>query len=109
MQQKFDALQRQSTWTLVSPPPDKPVLGCKWAYKIKLLPSGQVERYKARLVALGYNQQFGINYTETFSLVAKMPTIRLLLTLSLNQQWLMYQLDIFNAFLHGDLPDDIYM
>ncbi|PKU65364.1 Retrovirus-related Pol polyprotein from transposon TNT 1-94 [Dendrobium catenatum] len=106
---EFNALQQQATWTLVQPPLNKPVLGCKWIYKTKMLPNGQVDRYKARLVALGYNQKFGINYTETFSPVAKMPTIRLLLTLALNRKWPMHQLDIFNAFLHGDLPDDIYM
>ncbi|PKU59636.1 Retrovirus-related Pol polyprotein from transposon TNT 1-94 [Dendrobium catenatum] len=106
---EFNALRQQATWTLVEPPANKSVLGCKWTYKTKFLPNGQIDRYKARLVALGYDQKFGINYTETFSPVAKMPTIRLLLTLALHRQWPMYQLDISNAFLHGDLPDDIYM
>ncbi|KAI0515888.1 hypothetical protein KFK09_008556 [Dendrobium nobile] len=109
MKAKYDALQQQSTWTLVPPPSDKPILGCKWTYKIKSLPNGQVECYKARLVALGYEQKFGINYNETFSPVAKMPTIRLLLKLFLHRQWPIYQLNISNAFLQGDLPDDIYM
>ncbi|PKU79458.1 Retrovirus-related Pol polyprotein from transposon TNT 1-94 [Dendrobium catenatum] len=106
---EFNALLQQNTWTLVQPPADKPVLGCKWTYKIKTLPNGDIDRYKARLVALGYNQQLGVNYNETFSPVAKMPTIRLLLTLALHRHWPMHQLDISNAFLHGDLPDDIYM
>ncbi|KAI0507377.1 hypothetical protein KFK09_013500 [Dendrobium nobile] len=109
MNEEFTALQNQATWTLVPAPLNKPVLGCKWTYKTKLLPSGKVDRYKARLVALGYNQKFGINYTETFSPVAKMPTIRLLLTLALNRRCQILQLDVSNAFLHGDLPDDIYM
>ncbi|PKU66131.1 Retrovirus-related Pol polyprotein from transposon TNT 1-94 [Dendrobium catenatum] len=106
---EIEALRHQATWSLVPPPSNKPVLGCKWTFKTKLLPTGQVDRHKARLVALGYNQQFGINYTETFSPVAKMPTIRLLLTLALHHQWPLHQLDVSNAFLHGDLPDDIYM
>ncbi|PKU76638.1 Retrovirus-related Pol polyprotein from transposon TNT 1-94 [Dendrobium catenatum] len=109
MHAEFEALTNQATWSLVPAPPNKPVLGCKWTFKTKLLPNGQVDRYKARLVALGYDQKFGINYTETFSPVAKMPTIRLLLTLALQQKWPMYQLDVANAFLHGDLPEDIYM
>ncbi|PKU72621.1 Retrovirus-related Pol polyprotein from transposon TNT 1-94 [Dendrobium catenatum] len=109
MKAEFDALQQQSTWTLVPPPSGKPVLGCKWTYKINLLPNGQLDRYKAQLVSLGYDQKFCKNYNEIFSLVAKMPTIRLLLTLSLNRDWPVYQLDIANAFLDGDLPDDIYM
>ncbi|KAI0523201.1 hypothetical protein KFK09_005595 [Dendrobium nobile] len=109
MAAEIEALRHQATWSLVQPPPNKPVLGCKWTFKTKLLPTGQVDRYKARLVELGNHQQFGINYTETFSPVAKMPTIRLLLTLALHRQWPMHQLDVSNAFLHGDLPDDIYM
>ncbi|PKU69703.1 Retrovirus-related Pol polyprotein from transposon TNT 1-94 [Dendrobium catenatum] len=109
MAEELQALQNQHTWSLVSPPPNKPVLGCKWTFKTKLLPSGKVDRYKARLVALGNHQQFGENYTETFSPVAKMPTIRLLLTLALNRQWEILQLDVSNAFLHGDLLEDIYM
>ncbi|PKU70985.1 Retrovirus-related Pol polyprotein from transposon TNT 1-94 [Dendrobium catenatum] len=109
MSEEYQALQRQHTWTLVSPPTDKPILSSKWTYKIKTLPSGQIDRYKARLVALGYDQEFGINFTETFSPVAKMTTIRVLLTLALHRQWPIFQLDVSNAFLHGDLHDDIYM
>ncbi|PKU62268.1 Retrovirus-related Pol polyprotein from transposon TNT 1-94 [Dendrobium catenatum] len=109
MAEELQALQHQHSWSLVPPPPNKPVLGCKWTFKTKFLPSGKVDRYKARLVALGNGQQFGENYTETFSPVAKMPTIRLLLTLALNRQWDILQLDVSNAFLHGDLTEDIYM
>ncbi|XP_028548752.1 uncharacterized protein LOC114579151 [Dendrobium catenatum] len=109
MTEEITALTNQHNWSLVPQPPNKPLLGCKWTFKTKLLPNGQVDRYKARLVALGYNQQFDINYTEIFSPVAKMPTIRLLLTIALNRKWSIHQLDVSNAFLHGDLQDDIYM
>ncbi|PKU82870.1 Retrovirus-related Pol polyprotein from transposon TNT 1-94 [Dendrobium catenatum] len=109
MLEEFQALQKQQTWTLVPPPNDKPILGCKWTYKTKILPDGNLDRYKARLVALGYDQQLGINYTETFSPVAKMTTIRVLLTLAVHRKWKILQLDISNAFLHGDLHEDVYM
>ncbi|PKU68977.1 Retrovirus-related Pol polyprotein from transposon TNT 1-94 [Dendrobium catenatum] len=109
MQTEIDALKQQSTWILVPPPINKPILGCKWTFKTKTLPNGQVDRYKTRLVALVYNQQFGVNYNEAFSPVAKMTTIRLLLTLSLHRNWPVYQLDIANTFLHGDLLEDIFM
>ncbi|PKU78410.1 Retrovirus-related Pol polyprotein from transposon TNT 1-94 [Dendrobium catenatum] len=109
MKAEFDALQKQHTWTLVPPPPNKPILGCKWTFKTKVLPSGKIERHKARLVALGYNQKYGENYTETFSPVAKMTTIRVLLTVALNRNWPILQLDVSNAFLHGDLPDEVFM
>ncbi|PKU76544.1 Retrovirus-related Pol polyprotein from transposon TNT 1-94 [Dendrobium catenatum] len=109
MRTEFNALINQNTWTLVPLPPNKRTLGCRWTYKIKLLPSGQIDRYKPRLVALGYDQQFGETYTETFSPVAKMTTFRMLLKLAVNRQWNILQLDVTNVFLHGDLPDDIYM
>ncbi|PKU72953.1 Retrovirus-related Pol polyprotein from transposon TNT 1-94 [Dendrobium catenatum] len=109
MKTEFQALQQQKTWSLVPAPPGKHILGCKWTFKTKILPSGQVDRYKARLVALGYNQKQGENYNETFSPVAKMTTIRVLLTVALNQNWKILQLDVSNAFLHGDLPEDIFM
>ncbi|PKU62451.1 Retrovirus-related Pol polyprotein from transposon TNT 1-94 [Dendrobium catenatum] len=109
MLDEFQALTKQGTWILVPHPPNKPILGCKWTYKKKVLPNGKLDRYKARLVALGYNQQLGINYTETFSPVAKMTTIRILLTLAVHRKWKILQLDVSNAFLHGDLPDDVYM
>ncbi|PKU76837.1 Retrovirus-related Pol polyprotein from transposon TNT 1-94 [Dendrobium catenatum] len=87
MNNEYQALLKQQTWTLVQKPANKPVIGCKWTYKIKQLPNGQIDRYKARLVALGYAQIFGQNYNETFSPVAKMVTIRLLLNLAINHNW----------------------
>ncbi|PKU62800.1 Retrovirus-related Pol polyprotein from transposon TNT 1-94 [Dendrobium catenatum] len=109
MEAEFNALQHQQTWVLVPAPANKHILGCKWTFKTKTLPNGQIERYKARLVALGYEQRYGEIYKETFSPVAKMPTIRILLALAITRKWPLLQLDVSNAFLHGDLPDDIYM
>ncbi|KAI0523283.1 hypothetical protein KFK09_005678 [Dendrobium nobile] len=94
MSEEFHALQKQATWTLVPAPAQTPILGCKWTFKTKFLPNGQVDRYKARLVAQGYDQQYGVNYTETFSPVSKMTTIRILLTLALNRNWQIRQLDV---------------
>ncbi|BBH05152.1 transposable element gene [Prunus dulcis] len=109
MQNEFNALLSTGTWTLVSPSPSHNVVGCKWVFRIKRNPDGSVERYKARLVAKGFHQKEGLDYTETFSPVAKPVTIRLLLSFAVQFNWFLHQLDISNAFLHGDLNEDVFM
>ena len=90
-------------------PPNRLVIGCKWVYKTKLSPDRIVDHFKARLVAKGFHQEGGINYHETFSPVIKVMTIRLLLSLAISKDWQICQLDISNAFLHGDLTELTYM
>ncbi|KAI0513422.1 hypothetical protein KFK09_009443 [Dendrobium nobile] len=109
MSEEFQALQSQATWELVPPSTNQNTLGCKWTFKTKRNSDGTVARYKARLVALGCNQEFGIDYQDTFSPVAKMPTVRILLVLALHHNWPLHQLDVSNAFLHGSLTDSVHM
>ena len=109
MQTEIKALQANHTWSLVPKPAHKRPIGCKWVYKIKYNPDGSVERYKARLVAKGYSQVEGIDYRETFAPVAKLTTVRVLLSLASIRGWHLHQLDVNNAFLNGDLYEDVYM
>nr|CAN74921.1 hypothetical protein VITISV_022027 [Vitis vinifera] len=101
------ALLRNHTWSLVPPPPSTHIVGCRWIYKLKYLPNGSVERYKARLVAQGFTQTPGVDYFDTFSPVVKPCTIRLILALGVSFQWPIRQLDVENAFLNGDLQDEM--
>uniref|UniRef100_A0A2N9HHW9 Integrase catalytic domain-containing protein n=1 Tax=Fagus sylvatica TaxID=28930 RepID=A0A2N9HHW9_FAGSY len=94
MQEEFDALKKQGTWSLVLPPPHKNIVGCKWVYKLKHHSDGTIARYKARLVAKGFHQQHGVDYEETFSPVIKPPTVRLILSLAVAQNWPLRQLDV---------------
>ena len=109
MQSEMDALEKNGTWTLVDLPDGKKPVGCKWVYTLKYNAEGKIERYKARLVAKGYTQTYGIDFQETFSPVAKLNSVRVLLSLAANLDWPLHQFDVKNAFLHGTLKEEIYM
>ncbi|GJY97595.1 retrovirus-related pol polyprotein from transposon TNT 1-94 [Tanacetum coccineum] len=103
MTKEIQALEPNNTWELTILPPHKLPIGCKWVFKIKYHVDGSLERFEARLVAKGCTQKEGIDYKETFALVAKMVTVRALLATPVQHNWYIEQLDINNAFLHGDL------
>ena len=90
-------------WTLVPRPADGSVVDCRWVYSIKYKSNGSVDRYKARLVARGFTQTFGVDYAETFLPVTILSSICVLVSVVINKSWDFYQLDVRNAFLYGDL------
>ena len=109
MNEKLDALHKNNTWDMVDLPPGQSVVGCRWVYKIKTKADGSVERYKARLVAKGFTQEYGIDYEETFAPVARLTSIRYLIAVAVVCRWPLYQMDVKNVFLNGDLHEEVYM
>ncbi|KAK1644529.1 hypothetical protein QYE76_062334 [Lolium multiflorum] len=109
MAEEIAALERTGTWDVVTPPSSVRPITCKWVYKIKTRSDGSLERYKARLVARGFQQEHGRDYDETFAPVAHMTTVRTLLAVASVRHWSVSQLDVQNAFLNGELREEVYM
>ncbi|GJW59684.1 ribonuclease H-like domain-containing protein [Tanacetum coccineum] len=101
MNNEMQALNRNGTWVITDLPKGRRVVSCKWIYKIKYKSNGEVERYKARLVARGFSQKEGLDYEETFLPVVKMVIVRCVLSLVVQSSWSVFQLDVNNAFLYG--------
>lgn len=109
MKTKLLALDQNQTWSLVDIQLGKSIVGCMWVYKIKNKADDNIERHKTRLVANGYTYMEGVDYLNTFSLVAKLTTITVLLALVASNHWKIEQLNVNNAFLHNELNEEVYM
>lgn len=105
----MNALKKNGSSEQIELPRGKTMVGCKWVFTVKLKPDGIIDKYKARLVAKGYTQTYGIDYQETFTPVAKMNSVRVLISVAVNKRWPLLQLDVKNALLHDDLHEKLYM
>lgn len=109
IREEMDSLIKNDTWTLVKLPEGRKPISCKWVFKIKKSDNGQDDRYKARLVARGFSQRYGFDYSETYSPVAKLDTIRAVLAIANQDRWHVHQMDVRTAFLNGKITEEIYM
>ena len=109
MDSEIQSIHQNQVWYLVDPPEGIVPIGCKWIFKKKIGADGQIDTFKARLVAKGYRQRQGIDYDETFSPVAMIKSIRILLAIAAHYDYEVWQMDVKTAFLNGNLEEEVYM
>ena len=105
----MDHIEKNETWELVPRIADKNVIGTKWVFRNKMNEKGDVVRNKARLVCKGYSQQEGIDYEETYALVARIEAVRLSLAYATHKKFKVYQMDVKSTFLNGELEEEVYI
>eukprot|EP00253_Pinus_taeda_P028449 PITA_28449 len=108
MNEEIGAIKRSKTWELVDLSEGKYAIGVKWVYKTKNNAEGKIDRHKARLVVKGYKQQQGKDYDETFAPVARMETVRTVLSIATQHKWKICQMDVKSSFLNGVLKEEVY-
>jgi hypothetical protein len=106
---EVNSILEKNVWELVDRPYHRKPIRGKWKFKVKYNPDGTVDKYKARLVAQGFNQEFGIDYEDTYSPVASLSTFRLLYSIAVKKGWHVEHMDVKTAYLNGHLEEDIYM
>ena len=109
MKEETKSIQENDVWDLVELPKDRKAVGSKWVFKVKTAADGSIERYKARLVAQGFSQKYGLDYDETFCPVVRPESIRTVIALAVKKGLKLHQMDVTTAFLNGELEEEVYM
>ncbi|KAH9671981.1 hypothetical protein KPL70_017541 [Citrus sinensis] len=109
MDEEIKAIVKNDTWELTTLPKGHKAIDVKWVYKTKRNAKGEIERHKARLVAKGYSQKAGIDYDEVFAPVARLETIRFIISLAAQNKWKIFQMNVKSAFLNGFLEEEVYI
>nr|GFA78119.1 retrovirus-related Pol polyprotein from transposon TNT 1-94 [Tanacetum cinerariifolium] len=109
IQEELNEFERLEVWELIPRPDQVMVITLKWIYKVKLDELGGILKNKARLVARGYHQEEGIDFEESFALVARLEAIRIFLAYATHKNMVVYQMDVKTAFLNGNLREEVYV
>ena len=109
MQEELSQFERSKVWNLVPRPHDRTVIGTRWVFRNKLDDQGQITRNKARIVVQGYNQEEGIDYDETFTPMARMEAIRMLIAFAAHMEFKLYEMFVKSAFLNGFLQEEVFV
>jgi hypothetical protein len=109
MMEEMTFIEENDPWSLVDLPPGRKPIGVKWVFKVNWYEYGAVSKHKACLVVKGYTQRHDINYDEVFTPVARVDSMRLLITLPAREGWEVHHMDVKSAFLNGDLQEEVYV
>lgn len=109
MKDEIESIEKHQTWELSTLPKGTKLIGVKWIFKIKYNEDGEIDKFKARLVAKGHAQRFGVDYNDVYAPVARWDTIRMIIAITAQRNWTIYQLDVKSAFLHGELHEVVYV
>lgn len=108
MDEEIDSIERNQTWELMDLPEGKDCISVKWVYKTKFNAEGEIDKHKLRLVPKGYAQQHGIDYIETFALVARLDIVRMVFAIIAQNNWKVFQMDVKSAFFNSFL-EEVYV
>jgi hypothetical protein len=109
MTKEYQSIMKNDVWDIVPRPEGKSLVTSKWIYKIKHAADGSIEKYKERFVARGFSQVEGIDYEETFALVVRYTSIRMIIALAASMGWRLHQMDVKTAFLNGAIEEEVYI
>jgi hypothetical protein len=109
MTKEYQSILKNDVWDVVSRPEGKSVVTSKWIYKIKHVVDGSIEKYKARFVARGFSQIEGVDYDETFALVARYTSIRSIIALASSMVWKVHRMDVKTTFLNEEIEEEVYI
>ena len=107
MAKEYASIMKNDVWEVVPRPEGKSVVTSRWLYKNKNAADGSIEKYKARFVAREFSQVEGVDYDETFALVARYTSIRSIICIAAKMGWKIHQMDVKTAFLNGFIQEEV--